>query len=121
MTRVLGVRDGALSGITRGGKLMRTQAHPFRCLVTCLAAILMLVGPLFSVQAVASSVDVFVGYADNLRASPFFPSPFFGDPTVDLFAGQNPNLFQLDAGAIRILNTGGSTISIDSLSVALHP
>jgi hypothetical protein len=71
--------------------------------------------------AFAGPIEVFVGYADNLRPSPFFPTPFFGDPSVALFAGQNPNVLQLDAGAIRVLNTGASDITINDLSVQLNP
>ncbi len=60
-------------------------------------------------------IAVFVGYADNLRSSPFFPVPWAGDPNVIFIGGGT-----FDAGAIRIDNTGGSPVTIDSVSVLLH-
>jgi hypothetical protein len=72
---------------------------------------------MFPLGVVAGTVEVFVGYADNLRPSPFFPTPFFGDASVALFAGQDPSLVQLDAGAIRIKNTGVTDITLDHISV----
>src|SRR5207302_5753009 len=52
---------------------------------TMLAGIVVSAGP-----AMAGTFQTFVGYADSLRASPFFPNPFIGSSNVDLFAGQNP-------------------------------
>ena len=69
----------------------------------------------------AATFDTFVGYADNLRASPFFPSPFFGDSSVDFYAGQDPGAFQLDAGAVMIRNTSGAAITVNDLTVTLNP
>lgn len=82
--------------------------------------VILTLGLLLPAQAVAD-VSLFVGYADNLRPSPFFPNPFFGDPSVALFSGQNPNLFQLDAGALRVHNDGPGSITINSLVVQLKP
>ncbi len=71
-----------------------------------------------SVHATSNSADpiaVYVGYADNLRASPFFPVPWAGDPNVIFIGGGT-----FDAGAIRIDNTGGSPVTVNSVSVTLH-
>jgi hypothetical protein len=62
----------------------------------------------------AAPVDVFVGYADNLRASGFFPTPWLGDPTV---VSQTPTGQQLDAGAVRIDNNTGGAITISNMKV----
>lgn len=65
----------------------------------------------------ASAYQVYVGYADNLRASPFFPTPWGGDPSVDLFAAGGT----FDAGAVRIHNDGVSAITINNLFVTINP
>src|SRR5262249_28239423 len=53
-------------------------------------------------QADSPKIEVAVGYADNLRPSPFFPNPWAGSPNV-VFVGENsPN--NEDSGAIRIVN-----------------
>lgn len=78
-------------------------------LAVCLLAVS---SPLF-----ADSFAVYVGYADNLRASGFFPSPWIGAPGV---VSQTPSGQSLDAGAIRIDNTGGSAITITNMLVAMN-
>lgn len=55
-----------------------------------------------------------VGYADNLRPTPFFPMPWQGDPFVDTFAG---NAASIDAAAVRVINTGITTIIFNGLTV----
>src|SRR5215471_5897017 len=57
-----------------------------------------------------------VGYADNVRPSPFFPNPWEGSPQTALFAGAAP-LAAHDSGAIEVVNTGATNITIDSLFV----
>jgi hypothetical protein len=70
------------------------------------------IGQLGPAQARADfTVDV--GYADDLRPSPFFPNPWKGDPNV-IFLGASPNI---DAGAIKINNTGATAITIENLVV----
>jgi hypothetical protein len=61
-----------------------------------------------------ADVTVYVGYADNLRASGFFPSPWLGasDVTSVSSAAQS-----FDTGAIRIDNTGATSVTISNLSV----
>ena len=65
--------------------------------------------------AQALPFKVFVGYADSLRPTPFFPSPY---DTADIFQG---NLGSLDTGAVRIQNTSGANIVLNDLSVQLNP
>ena len=64
--------------------------------------------------ASAASIDVFVGYSDNLRASGFFPDPWIGSPGV---VSQTPAGESLDSGAIRIDNSSSSPITISDLTV----
>src|SRR5215475_13338089 len=67
----------------------------------------------------ADSMDVWVGYADNLRASGFFPAPWIGST----FNGQtvisqtNPTGITFDSGAVRIDNTSAVTIAISNFRV----
>src|SRR5947207_10000037 len=89
-----------------------------RALTICAAIMFTVAGPFLSGHAAAQGYQVYVGYADDIRPSPFFPIPWQGDPTVGLFSG-SPAPF--DAGAIRVLNTDAVNITIDSLSVVLHP
>ena len=79
---------------------------------------------LLSVLALAASagishaqVEVQVGYADNIRASPFFPMPWFGGPGVDLFSDPLGNAESYDAGAVRVINKGMSNVTIEGLVV----
>jgi hypothetical protein len=70
-------------------------------------------------QAARADYVVQVGYADNVRSSPFFPDPWQGGAGVDTFAGAgdpgNPPGF--DAGAIRVINTGSTAITFNGLTV----
>src|SRR3954452_25483287 len=61
-----------------------------------------------------ASIEVQVGYADDQRSSPFFPNPWSGGSGVQYFNGSSPNI---DAGAIRVINNGGSAILIQDLIV----
>ena len=74
-----------------------------------------LVGAAASV-AQAGSYNVQVGYADNLRPSPFFPNPWAGGSGVGFFAGGTSTGYY-DAGAIRIINTGSTAITFNSMTV----
>jgi len=67
----------------------------------------------------ANAVQVQVGYADSLRPSPFFPTPFAGDPGVTLYAGQNPAV-GIDAGAVRVFNDTASNFVINTLTVHMR-
>jgi PEP-CTERM motif len=83
-----------------------------------LVAAAALVGLLGLASQASASYQVQVGYADNLRPSPLFPTPFCaGTGNVQVFAGQacGSGAPAFDSGAIRIINTGGAPIAIDSL------
>ena len=86
----------------------------------------LLIGTSFIVTAApaaaSTSYSVSVGYADDLRAAPNFPSPWCGGPNVALFAsvgdsacaGNGPTW---DDGAVMITNTGTTSFTINSLTV----
>jgi hypothetical protein len=66
-----------------------------------------------------STVQVFVGYADNLRANPTnFPTPWAGAPgvTIDGCTGCT-----YDSGAIRIVNNSPLPVSVGSVSAKVGP
>lgn len=88
-------------------------------LVALLAAALALTGVVALPAApafAASNVQVFVGYADNLRANPAdFPTPWAGSPSV-VFDGCTPNC-TFDAGAVRIVNNAPIAVTVDSVVV----
>ena len=79
-----------------------------------LAALALLISQLPAAPAKADPISVFVGYADNLRASGFFPTPWIGDPKV---VSQSPSGQSLDTGAIRLDNTGATPITITNFQV----
>src|SRR5438270_12146092 len=64
----------------------------------------------------AGSITIYVGYADSLRATGFFPTPWLGDPGV---VSETPPGQSLDTGAIRIDNNTGASIVISGMTVAL--
>jgi RHS repeat-associated protein len=65
------------------------------------------------------ALSVYVGYADNLRASPAFPVPWQGSPNIVFFgnAGGSP---VYDAGAVRLDNATDQPMAIDRVSVDLQ-
>lgn len=65
----------------------------------------------------ADAFTVFTGYADNLRASGFFPTTWLGDSDV---VSQSSQFQSFDAGAIRIQNTGGSAFTVSNFTVVLN-
>ncbi|MHB8481142.1 MAG: PEP-CTERM sorting domain-containing protein [Nitrospiria bacterium] len=71
---------------------------------------------LFSPFQAFADYSVSVGYADNLRPSPFFPNPFSSGATYFNGGGSS-----FDAGAVMIKNTGISNITVDGLDVTLKP
>jgi hypothetical protein len=72
-----------------------------------------------SVRQSGTGYSVYVGYADDLRPSPRnFPTPWDGDSGV-VFEGCVPNCTGWDGGAVMVVNTGGSTLSINSFSINL--
>ncbi len=74
---------------------------------------------LFAGASHAANLSVYVGYADDLRASPFFPTPWAGSANT-IFDGLdeagNPGS-HFDAGAVRIDNTGITAFTFDSAVV----
>lgn len=81
--------------------------------------ILMLVGALLLVTLTASAgnIVVYVGYADNLRASGFFPTPWLcGSGIVSESACSQ----SFDTGAIRIDNNTGAAITISSFTASFN-
>jgi hypothetical protein len=68
------------------------------------------------VPRASADATVYVGYADDLRPSPFFPIPWSGGANVT-FVGNASNV---DAGAIRIDNTGASSFIITDISVNIN-
>ena len=71
-------------------------------------------------QAHASGgVQVFVGYADTIRANPAnFPTPWEGSPGV-IYEGCSPSSSCVfDGGAARVVNNTGSPVTVNS--VILH-
>src|SRR5438094_62109 len=104
----------------RSNKLLEGNIMKQRTSYILMSAVLLL-GLLLPLRA--NAVQVFVGYADNLRPTPFFPSPFLpaGSPSVALFAGDqnivgNPE----DSGAVRIFNDTASNFLISSLQVQMR-
>jgi len=67
--------------------------------------------------AAQADVTVFTGYADNLRPSGFFPTTWLGDAGV---VSESSAAQSFDAGAIRILNTGGSAITVSNFTVTMN-
>ena len=78
------------------------------------AALLVGVAAASMPSAHADSLSVYVGYADNLRASGFFPTDWLGSPGV---VSQTPTGQTLDSGAVRIDNTGATAITISGMTV----
>ena len=66
-----------------------------------------------SAQTTAANLVVSVGYADNLRANPLFPSPWDGSPNTT-FIGQGPTY---DSGALLLQDTSSTAISVSDVSV----
>jgi hypothetical protein len=81
------------------------------------AAVLVSVAAGFGVTEARASLNVFVGYADSLRASGFFPTPWLGAPGV---VSQSSSAQPFDAGALRIDNTGASAVTISGLSIQMN-
>jgi hypothetical protein len=63
-----------------------------------------------------ADASVFVGYADGLRPSAFFPTPWSGSTGVTFIGDATGD----DAGAIRIDNTGLGSIVITDVSVNIN-
>lgn len=72
----------------------------------------------FTVQAAQASggVQVFVGYADNVRANAAnFPTPWEGSPGVSYEGCSPSSSCAFDAGAVRVVNNSGSPVTVNSV------
>ena len=67
--------------------------------------------------ALAGTFDVFVGYADNLRPSGFFPTVWLGDAGV---VSQSSGAQSFDSGAIRIDNSGATALHVTNFNVTMN-
>ena len=65
-----------------------------------------------------SPISVEVGYADNLRANPFFPSPWDGAPNTVFDGYHSTANGAYDSGAIRVINTSGKSITVSKVTVS---
>jgi hypothetical protein len=72
------------------------------------------VASILASPAMAGAISVYVGYADNLRASGFFPSPWLGASNT---VSQTPSGQSLDTGAVRVDNNTGSAFTISGFSI----
>jgi hypothetical protein len=66
--------------------------------------------------AVSAPFDLYVGYSDGLRGTGFFPNPWNGDPGITFLGGTAP----FDAGAIMIVNTSATALTINSVGVTIN-
>ena len=68
--------------------------------------------------ALATSVAVYVSYADSLRADPTnFPTPWSGSPNT-IFEGCQPATACIyDAGSIRVVNNSSSSVTVNTVAV----
>jgi hypothetical protein len=111
-------------------ELTYRQLRPFRGFlaflgILALALSAVVAGPLAKAHAAtggtpaaASSVQVFVGYADNVRANPNnFPTPWKGSPGVTFAGCQGSCGF--DGGTVRFVNNSPVPVTLDSVSVKL--
>jgi PEP-CTERM motif len=89
----------------------------------CLLASILVV---LAAPQVKADTAVYVGYADNLRPSPFFPTGFGLGASLgaispggvtQVFTGAGNVLY--DTGAILIVNTGAASITLDSVSATI--
>jgi hypothetical protein len=74
-------------------------------------------GGLGASAAHADTFAVYTGYADNLRASGFFPTPWIGDANV---VSESSASQSFDSGAVRIRNTGATAITISNFAVTMN-
>jgi hypothetical protein len=68
--------------------------------------------------AAASGVQVFVSYADSLRADPTnFPTPWSGSPGTVFYGCEPAADCVWDGAAVRVVNNSNSTITVNSIAV----
>jgi PEP-CTERM motif len=71
----------------------------------------------------ATSFETFVGYADNLRASPFFPSGLCSANFWNGASGASATCASetMDSGAIMLLNNGTTSLDVTGLTEKNQP
>lgn len=89
--------------------------RPFQGVGSALLATASILGLLAVTEVQAATV--YVGYADNLRSTTFFPTPWLGDPGVVSDASPAQ---AFDAGAVRIENTSAAPITISNMAVVMN-
>lgn len=105
------------------GSLGRSPQRLARLLL-CIAALtaplaLLITASPSSAGGTQNDFQVQVGYADTYRPLAVnFPTPWAGDPGV-VYDGCDPSTCVWDGGAIRIVNTSGGTLTIDSVQVVM--
>jgi hypothetical protein len=119
-TSMLAHTCGPIAGALRreSGRVGRV-ARAFPGLVF-VAAMLALASAAHATAAPAYSLQVYVGYADSLRPSGFFPTPWIGSSNTvsePNYTTQSNGGF--DSGAVRIDNTGTSSITVTGMTVTL--
>lgn len=62
----------------------------------------------------SAQLEVQVGYADDLRPSPFFPIPWVGDSNVIALADHDGGW---DTGAVRLINNGTTALTLTAFNV----
>jgi hypothetical protein len=94
----------------RSSKLILVASLGILSLVTAISSV---------VPASASTgINVFVGYADSLRANPTnFPTPWFGSPNTVFYGCAPAAACAYDAGSVRIVNNTGSTVVVNAVAV----
>jgi Bacterial Ig-like domain (group 1) len=66
----------------------------------------------------SSNIGVYVGYADSLRAdATSFPTPWAGSPATSFDGCLPTSACTYDAGAVRIVNNGNATVTVNSVAV----
>ena len=92
--------------------------RPLLLCIVCLTLFLAVAVRTTATARAASSVDVFVGYADNLRANPSnFPTPWAGSPNTTFEGCQPTGACTYDAGAVRVVNNTPLTVTVNSIAV----
>ena len=96
-------------------RLFRTTVGAFIALIPMFT--LAAVTPMGTTSA-AGNISVYVGYVDGVRAGLTEPAPWDGSPNT-IFQGCHPaNTCSFDAGALRISNNSGNTVTVDYVTVA---
>ncbi len=81
------------------------------------AQLILLAAVISPILVRGDSLSVYVGYADNLRPSGFFPTVWLGGSGV---VSQSSASMSFDSGAVRIDNTGSNSIAITNFEVSLN-